>query len=143
MSANGGVIDVDLIINNKYEQGLRKFESDSKQSGESAGNKLREEFERKPAMAKLKTQADEAGVKDFKKLLDSLPKDKQTELLAKANNGEAINFKKVISEIPKDHMTALITQAKEAGIDNFKKILNSLPKISEWNYLPRLTRVKQ
>lgn len=128
MSANGGVIDVDLIINNKYEQGLRKFESDSKQSGESAGNKLREEFERKPAMAKLKTQADEAGVKDFKKLLDSLPKDKQTELLAKANKGEAINFKKVISEIPKDHTTEIVAQAKEAGIDNFEKLLKRLPK---------------
>src|SRR5699024_9522522 len=55
-------------------------------------------------------------------------KEKQTELLAKAEKGEAIDFEKYIKNMPKKKVVSLETQAKNAGIDNFDKLLKKLPK---------------
>ena len=82
----------------------------------------------KDVRTNLIADAKKEGITDFETFLAKLPKEEQTKLIAKAEKGEAINFKEYIEKIPKNAKTELIADAKTNGIENFEHILKRLPK---------------
>lgn len=92
-----------------------------KNSGKSAGNSMSKNFNNnankvkeksketkksidndfsKATKVRLVADAKTAGIDNFEKVLNKLPKDVQTELLTKADKGEAINYEELLKRIP-------------------------------------------
>lgn len=63
-------------------------------------DKVKQEFN-SPIVAKLEAKANEAGVKNFRSLLDRIPKNQLTRLESKAERGEVINWQEELARIPK------------------------------------------
>lgn len=82
----------------------------------------------KDVKTELIANAKKEGINDFEAFLAKLPKEERTELIAKAEKGEAIDFKEYLEKIPKSKKVDLIADAKAAGIENFKELLEKLPK---------------
>lgn len=107
-----GAINIDLILDDHTDQTWSTFKSKAEQEGKTGRDTFKKAFGDDPLIAKLEAKADEAGITDFKGLLDKLPEEKRTELLAKADKDEAIDFEKYIKSIPEKKTISLETQAK-------------------------------
>ena len=120
-----GSINIDLLLNDQTDKTWSEFKSKAETAGKSGYDKFKDAFKGDPLVAKLETKADKAGIKNFRELLNQLPKEKQTELLTKAEKGEVINYEKLLREIP-----SKITSQVELN-DNASTGLRSLKNQAE------------
>ncbi|MBZ1511052.1 tape measure protein [Leuconostoc mesenteroides] len=120
-----GSINIDLLLNDQTDKTWSEFKSKAETAGKSGYDKFKDAFKGDPLVAKLETKANKAGIKNFRELLNQLPKEKQTELLTKAEKGEAINYEKLLREIP-----SKITSQVELN-DNASTGLRSLKNQAE------------
>nr|DAL96589.1 MAG TPA: tail tape measure [Caudoviricetes sp.] len=120
-----GSINIDLLLNNQTDKTWSEFKSKAETAGKSGYDKFKDAFKGDPLVAKLETKANKAGIKNFRELLNQLPKEKQTELLTKAEKGEVINYEKLLREIP-----SKITSQVELN-DNASTGLRSLKNQAE------------
>lgn len=120
-----GSINIDLLLNDQTDKTWSEFKSKAETAGKSGYDKFKDAFKGDPLVAKLETKANKAGIKNFRELLNQLPKEKQTELLAKAEKGEVINYEKLLREIP-----SKITSQVELN-DNASTGLRSLKNQAE------------
>lgn len=95
-----GSINIDLLLNDQTDKTWTDFKQKAEQTGKDGYQKFKDAFKGDPLVAKLEAQANKAGINNFRDMLNKLPKEKQTELLAKAEKGEVINFEKLLREIP-------------------------------------------
>ncbi|MDM7641101.1 tape measure protein [Leuconostoc citreum] len=95
-----GSINIDLLLNDQTDKTWTDFKQKAEQTGKDGYQKFKDAFKGDPLVAKLEAQANKAGINNFREMLNKLPKEKQTELLAKAEKGEVINFEKLLREIP-------------------------------------------
>lgn len=120
-----GSINIDLLLNDQTDKTWSEFKSKAETAGKSGYDKFKDAFKGDPLVAKLETKANKAGIKNFRELLNQLPKEKQTELLTKAEKGEVINYEKLLREIP-----SKITSQVELN-DNASTGLRSLKNQAE------------
>ncbi|WP_273753017.1 tape measure protein [Leuconostoc mesenteroides] len=120
-----GSINIDLLLNDQTDKTWSEFKSKAETAGKSGYEKFKDSFKGDPLVAKLETKANKAGIKNFRELLNQLPKEKQTELLTKAEKGEVINYEKLLREIP-----SKITSQVELN-DNASTGLRSLKNQAE------------
>lgn len=120
-----GSINIDLLLNDQTDKTWSEFKSKAETAGKSGYDKFKDAFNGDPLVAKLETKANKAGIKNFRELLNQLPKEKQTELLTKAEKGEVINYEKLLREIP-----SKITSQVELN-DNASTGLRSLKNQAE------------
>lgn len=120
-----GSINIDLLLNDQTDKTWSEFKSKAETAGKSGYDKFKDAFKGDPLVAKLETKADKAGIKNFRELLNQLPKEKQTELLTKAEKGEVIKYEKLLREIP-----SKITSQVELN-DNASTGLRSLKNQAE------------
>ncbi|MGR8826870.1 tape measure protein [Leuconostoc citreum] len=95
-----GSINIDLLLNDQTDKTWTDFKQKAEQTGKDGYQKFKDAFKGVPLVAKLEAQANKAGINNFREMLNKLPKEKQTELLAKAEKGEVVNFEKLLREIP-------------------------------------------
>ncbi|GDZ83125.1 hypothetical protein LCIT_03670 [Leuconostoc citreum] len=95
-----GSINIDLLLNDQTDKTWTDFKQKAEQTGKDGYQKFKDAFKGDPVVAKLEAQANKAGINNFREMLNKLPKEKQTELLAKAEKGEVVNFEKLLREIP-------------------------------------------
>lgn len=95
-----GSINIDLLLNDQTDKTWTDFKQKAEQTGKDGYQKFKDAFKGDPLVAKLEAQANKAGINNFREMLNKLPKEKQTELLAKAEKGEVVNFEKLLCEIP-------------------------------------------
>ncbi|WP_227005699.1 tape measure protein [Leuconostoc citreum] len=95
-----GSINIDLLLNDQTDKTWTDFKQKAEQTGKDGYQKFKDAFKGDPLVAKLEAQANKAGINNFREMLNKLPKEKQTELLAKAEKGEVVNFEKLLREIP-------------------------------------------
>ncbi len=120
-----GSINIDLLLNDQTDKTWSEFKSKAETAGKSGYDKFKDAFKGDPLVAKLETKANKAGIKNFRELLNQLPKEKQTELLTKTEKGEVINYEKLLREIP-----SKITSQVELN-DNASTGLRSLKNQAE------------
>ncbi|WP_050895407.1 tape measure protein [Leuconostoc mesenteroides] len=120
-----GSINIDLLLNDQTDKTWSEFKSKAETAGKSGYDEFKDAFKGDPLVAKLETKANKAGIKNFRELLNQLPKEKQTELLTKAEKGEVINYEKLLREIP-----SKITSQVELN-DNASTGLRSLKNQAE------------
>ncbi|WP_260362478.1 tape measure protein [Leuconostoc falkenbergense] len=120
-----GSINIDLLLNDQTDKTWSEFKSKAETAGKVGYEKFKDSFKGDPLVAKLETKANKAGIKNFRELLNQLPKEKQTELLTKAEKGEVINYEKLLREIP-----SKITSQVELN-DNASSGLRSLKNQAE------------
>lgn len=129
-----GSINIDLLLNDQTDKTWTDFKQKAEQTGKDGYQKFKDAFKGDPLVAKLEAQANKAGINNFREMLNKLPKEKQTELLAKAEKGEVINFEKLLREIPSKitstvelndnastGLRALKNQAHDVG-DKFRRL---------------------
>ncbi|MET3356887.1 UNVERIFIED_ORG: tape measure domain-containing protein [Leuconostoc holzapfelii] len=95
-----GSINIDLLLNDQTDKTWTDFKQKAEQTGKDGYQKFKDAFKGDPLVAKIEAQANKAGINNFREMLNKLPKEKQTELLAKAEKGEVVNFEKLLREIP-------------------------------------------
>lgn len=96
-----------------------------KAEAEQTHSKIKAEFN-SPVEAKLVAKAEEAGITNFKQLLNRIPKQARTELTAKAERGEAINWEETMRNMPRSVTTRMKLNKGQAS-----EGLNALKKQSE------------
>ncbi|WP_224154457.1 tape measure protein [Leuconostoc gelidum] len=129
-----GSINIDLLLNDQTDKTWTEFKGKAEREGKSGYEKFKDAFKGNPLAVKLETQANKAGITNFRELLNKLPKEKQTELLAKAKKGEVIDYEKLLREIPSKitsevklndnastGLRSLKNQAHDVG-DKFKRL---------------------
>lgn len=143
-----GTVTIDLLMNTKsFMNDRERVNNLMKTLGSDAGSqmdesfannankvqkkaretkkKIKDEFD-SPVITKLEANAKEAGVKNFRKMLNRIPRNQLTRLKAKSERGEVIDWKKEISRIPEKKSTKLKVNKKQASDD-----LTALKKQSE------------
>ncbi|WOI03340.1 tape measure protein [Lactiplantibacillus plantarum] len=143
-----GTVTIDLLMNTKsFMSDRERVNNLMKTLGSDAGNQMDESFANNankvqkkaretkkkikdefnsPVITKLEANAKEAGVKNFRKILNQIPRNQLTRLKAKSERGEVIDWKKEISRIPEKKSTKLKVDKKQASDD-----LTALKKQSE------------
>lgn len=129
-----GSINIDLLLNDQTDKTWTDFKQKAEQTGKDGYQKFKDAFKGDPLVAKLEAQANKAGISNFRELLNKLPKEKQTELLAKAKKGEVVDYEKLLREIPSKitsevklndnastGLRSLKNQAHDVG-DKFKRL---------------------
>ncbi|WP_353726552.1 tape measure protein [Lactiplantibacillus plantarum] len=143
-----GKVTIDVLMNTKsFMSDRERINNLMKTLGSDAGNQMDESFANNankvqkkaretkqkiknefdsPVITKLEANAKEAGVKNFRKMLNQIPRNQLTRLKAKSERGEVIDWKKEISRIPEKKSTKLKVDKKQASDD-----LTALKKQSE------------
>lgn len=143
-----GTVTIDLLMNTKsFMSDRERVNNLMKTLGSDAGdqmdetfannaNKVKAEAERihskikaefnSPVEAKLVAKAEEAGITNFKQLLNRIPKQARTELMAKAERGEVINWEETMRKMPRSVTTRMKLNKGQAS-----EGLNALKKQSE------------
>lgn len=129
-----GSINIDLLLNDQTDKTWTDFKSKAEREGKGGYEKFKDAFKGNPLVVKLETQANKAGISNFRELLNKLPKEKQTELFAKAKKGEVVDYEKLLREIPSKitsevklndnastGLRSLKNQAHDVG-DKFKRL---------------------
>lgn len=134
-----GKVTIDVLMNTKsFMSDRERINNLMKTLGSDAGNqmdesfadnankvqkkarktkkKIKDEFD-SPVITKLEANAKEAGVKNFRKMLNRIPRNQLTRLKAKSERGEVIDWKKEISRIPEKKSTKLKVNKKQASDD--------------------------
>ncbi|MBS0953048.1 tape measure protein [Lactiplantibacillus plantarum] len=85
-----------------------------KTEAEQAHSKIKAEFN-SPVEAKLVAKAEEAGITNFRSLLNRIPEQKRTELLAKVEKGEAIDWENTMRKMPRSVTTKMRLNKDQAS----------------------------
>lgn len=143
-----GTVTIDLLMNTKsFMSDRERVNNLMKTLGSDAGNQMDESFANNankvkneaerthskikaefnsPVEAKLVAKAEEAGITNFKQLLNRIPKQARTELTAKAERGEVINWEETMRNMPQSVTTRMKLDKGQAS-----EGLNALKKQSE------------
>ncbi|BDZ31228.1 tape measure protein [Lactiplantibacillus brownii] len=113
----------------QMDQSFEKNASKVKNDAEQAHSKVKSEFGQ-PVEAKLIAKGEEAGIKNFKSLLGRIPKEKRTELMAKAERSEAINWEETMRKMPRSVITKMKLDKNQAseGLTSLKNQTESTGK---------------
>lgn len=124
-----GTVTIDLLMNTKsFMSDRERVNNLMKTLGADAGNQMDESFANNankvkneaerthskikseftnPIEAKLVAKAEEAGITNFKQLLNRIPKQARTQLMAKAEKGEAIDWENTMRNMPRSVTTRM------------------------------------
>ncbi|KZU53084.1 tape measure protein [Lactiplantibacillus plantarum] len=124
-----GTVTIDLLMNTKsFMNDRERVNNLMKTLGSDAGNQMDESFANNankvkneaerthskikaefnsPVEAKLVAKAEEAGIINFKQLLNRIPKQARTELMAKAERGEVISWEETMRNMPRSVTTRM------------------------------------
>ncbi|WP_265489740.1 tape measure protein [Lactiplantibacillus plantarum] len=97
-----------------------------KATAEQAHSKIKAEFN-SPVEAKLVAKAEEAGITNFRSLLNRIPEQKRTELLAKVEKGEAVDWENTMRKMPHSVTTKMRLDKGQAseGLLSLRKEANN------------------
>lgn len=132
-----GTVTIDLLMNTKsfmsdrervssllktlgsdagdqMDQSFAQNASKVRANAEQTHSKIKADFD-SPIYTKLVAQAEDAGITNFKSLLERVPKQQLTELVAKANRGEAINFEDTLRQMPREVVTKMKLNSSQAS----------------------------
>ncbi|VDG26344.1 tape measure protein [Lactiplantibacillus mudanjiangensis] len=133
-----GTVTIDLLMNTKsfmsdrervssllktlgsdagdqMDQSFAQNASKVRANAEQTHSKIKADFD-SPIYAKLVAQAEDAGITNFKSLLERVPKQQRTELVAKANRGEAISWEDTMRQMPREVVTKMKLNSSQASI---------------------------
>ncbi|PKX60312.1 tape measure protein [Lactiplantibacillus plantarum] len=140
-----GTVTIDLLMNTKsFMSDRERVNNLMKTLGADAGNQMDESFANNankvkneaerthskikaefnsPVEAKLVAKAEDAGITNFKQLLNRIPKQARTELMAKAEKGEAIDWENTMRKMPRSVTTRMKLNKGQAseGLTTLKK----------------------
>ncbi|MGX7691811.1 tape measure protein [Lactiplantibacillus plantarum] len=140
-----GTVTIDLLMNTKsFMSDRERVNNLMKTLGSDAGDQMDEAFANNankvkaeaeqihskikaefnsPVEAKLVAKAEEAGITNFKQLLNRIPKQARTELMAKAEGGEVINWEETMRKMPRSVTTRMKLDKGQAseGLTALKK----------------------
>ncbi|MDG2544729.1 tape measure protein, partial [Lactiplantibacillus plantarum] len=140
-----GTVTIDLLMNTKsFMSDRERVNNLMKTLGSDAGDQMDESFANNankvkneagrthskikaefnsPVEAKLVAKAEEAGITNFKQLLNRIPKQARTELTAKAERGEVINWEETMRNMPRSVTTRMKLDKRQAseGLTTLKK----------------------
>ena len=91
---------------NQMDESFANNANKVKAEAEQTHNKVKSEFAN-PIETKLVAKAEDAGITNFKQLLNRIPKQARTELMAKAEKGEAIDWENTIRKMPRSVTTRI------------------------------------
>ncbi|AVK60256.1 phage tail tape measure protein [Lactobacillus sp. CBA3605] len=113
----------------QMDQSFATNSSKVKAEAEQTHSKVKAEFN-SPIEAKLVAKAEKAGITNFKSLLNHIPKEKRTELMAKVERGEAINWEETMRQMPRSIVTKMRIDKNQAseGLSSLKKQTESTSK---------------
>lgn len=132
-----GTVTIDLLMNTKsfmsdrervssllktlgsdagdqMDQSFAQNASKVRANAEQTHSKIKADFD-SPIYTKLVAQAEDAGITNFKSLLERVPKQQRTELVAKANRGEAINWEDSLRQMPREVVTKMKLNSSQAS----------------------------
>lgn len=118
-----GSIDIDLLINDLTDATLNKFVEKAKEADEKA----RKPFS-SPIVQELNVDADTVGIKNYGRLLDELPKEKRTEMIAKTQKAEVTAMHEAINKVPKEKQSELRAMVESGKIKTFQELIHEVPK---------------
>ncbi|WP_370923664.1 tape measure protein [Lactiplantibacillus plantarum] len=110
---------------NQMDESFANNANKVKVAAEQTHNKVKSEFAN-PIETKLVAKAEDAGITNFKQLLNRIPKQARTELMAKAEKGEAIDWENTMRNMPRSVTTRMKLDKGQAS-----EGLNALKKQSE------------
>lgn len=144
-----GTIDIDVVIDTDHlKSDAQTINQIVKGAGDGAGEKMDEAMRKnadkavqeakkasaevdkafgKEVKSKLVAEFKEAGVANYKKLVESIPAEKKTEIYTKVKKGELIDVEKEIKDLPKE-VTSKI-RLKDSASDDLRKIRDEAKKI--------------
>ncbi|XSE70182.1 tape measure protein [Lactiplantibacillus plantarum] len=107
---------------NQMDESFANNANKVKVTAEQTHNKVKSEFAN-PIEAKLVAKAEEAGITNFKQLINRIPKQARTELTAKAERGEVINWEETMRNMPRSVTTRMKLDKGQAseGLTALKK----------------------
>ena len=102
----------------KAQKDFKQNTDQIKNEAESAKNDANQKLDqiKKEVRTKLIADAEEAGIKNFRTLLNHLPKEEVTKLEAKAEKGEAIDWREEMSKMPRSIVTKMKLDDKQATV---------------------------
>lgn len=109
----------------KMDEAFANNANKVKAEAERTHSKIKSEFN-SPVEAKLVAKAEEAGITNFRSLLNRIPKQARTELMAKVDKGEAIDWENTMRKMPRSVTTRMKLDKCQAS-----EGLNALKKQSE------------
>lgn len=110
---------------NQMDESFANNANKVKNEAERTHSKIKAEFN-SPVEVKLVAKAEEAGITNFKQLLNRIPKQERTELMVKAEKGEAIDWENTMRKMPRSVTTRMKLDKGQAS-----EGLNALKKQSE------------
>ncbi|WP_436697135.1 tape measure protein [Lactiplantibacillus pentosus] len=99
---------------NQMDESFANNANKVKNEAERTHSKIKAEFNR-PVEAKLVAKAEEAGIINFKQLLNRIPKQERTKLMAKAEKGEAIDWENTMRKMPRSVTTRMKLDKRKAS----------------------------
>ncbi|WP_436684362.1 tape measure protein [Lactiplantibacillus plantarum] len=107
---------------NQMDESFANNANKVRAEAERTHSKIKAEFN-SPVEAKLVAKAEEAGITNFKQLLNRIPKQARTELTAKAERGEVINWEETMRNMPRSVTTRMKLDKGQAseGLTALKK----------------------
>lgn len=103
---------------NQMDEAFASNSNKVKVAAEQTHNKVKSEFAN-PIEAKLVAKAEDAGITNFKQLLNRIPKQARTELMAKAERGEVINWEETMRKMPRSVTTRMKLDKGQASEELF------------------------
>ncbi|MBP5833249.1 tape measure protein [Lactiplantibacillus plantarum] len=106
----------------KMDEAFANNANKVKAEAERTHSKIKSEFN-SPVEAKLVAKAEEAGITNFRLLLNRIPKQTRTELMAKVDKGEAIDWENTMRKMPRSVTTRMKLNKGQAseGLTALKK----------------------
>lgn len=110
----------------KMDESFANNANKVKATAEHTHNKVKSEFAN-PIEAKLVAKAEEAGITNFRSLLNRIPEQKRTELMAKVEKGEAIDWENTMRKMPHSVTTKMRLNKGQAseGLLSLRKEANN------------------
>ncbi|MGN8166021.1 tape measure protein [Lactiplantibacillus plantarum] len=107
---------------NQMDESFANNANKVKNEAERTHSKIKAEFN-SPVEAKIVAKAEEAGIINFKQLLNRIPKQERTKLMAKAEKGEAIDWENTMRKMPRSVTTRMKLDKRQAseGLTTLKK----------------------
>jgi tape measure domain-containing protein len=100
--------------NDDFKQNMTDIKNEAGDTKNQANKSLGDI--KKEVHTKLIADAEEAGIKNFRTLLNHLPKEEVTKLEAKAEKGEAIDWREEMSKMPRSIVTKMKLDDKQATV---------------------------
>ncbi|MFO1546829.1 tape measure protein [Lactiplantibacillus plantarum] len=110
----------------QMDESFAKNANKVKTEAEQAHSKIKAEFN-SPVEARLVAKAEEAGITNFRSLLNRIPEQKRTELMAKVEKGEAIDWENTMRKMPHSVITKMRLDKGQAseGLLSLRKEANN------------------